>query len=198
MIASSNRKCVFRVGVRVYRGCVCVCVGVWIAALGKRRCENCRQNESQLVFFPSPFGCHSLFFFVLLLFFFSCRASTEVATHAHQQKTFVWQMKYSILQQDEREFNNIKILIRLRADGGQQNVNAKWENEMRCQLLTIKRLMTTEERTKQITKKRMYINNNANKQMNITKCVDDLIWCWAYGKGEFAGVLSDYGEEKEK
>lgn len=44
--------------------------------------------------------------------------------------------------------------------------------------------MTTEERTKQITKKRMYINNNANKQMNITKCVDDLIWSWAYDKGE--------------
>lgn len=58
--------------------------------------------------------------------------------------------------------------------------------------------MTTEERTKQITEKRMYINNNANKRINITKCVDDLIWSWAYDKGEFAGVLSDYGEEKEK
>lgn len=69
MIASSNRKCVFRVGVRVYRSCVCVCVGVWIAALGKRRCENCRQNESQLVFFPSPFGCHSLFFCFAFFFF---------------------------------------------------------------------------------------------------------------------------------
>lgn len=77
MIASSNRKCVFLSGcacVWVCTGRVCVCVGVWIAALGKRRCENCRQNESQLVFFPSPFGCHSLFFLFCFCFFLLSQA----------------------------------------------------------------------------------------------------------------------------
>lgn len=145
MIASSNRKCVFLCR------CACVSGGVWIAALGKRRCENCRQNESQLVFFPSPFGCRS--FCVVLLLFFSHRPSTEVATHAHhQQKTFVWQMKYSILQQDERGFNNIKILIRLQADGGQQNVIAKWAK--RNALPTVAHKKVNDNRRANITNNR--------------------------------------------
>jgi len=67
MIAFSNRKCSH---IREYVCGVCVCSGRFVCVLvDKRRCENGRQNESQLVlfifFFCSTFCFH---LFVLLPF----------------------------------------------------------------------------------------------------------------------------------
>lgn len=64
MIASSNRKCVFRVGVRVYRGCVCV-----------RGCVNCCARQTTLWKLPTKWKSIGIFPFALWMSFaFFCFA----------------------------------------------------------------------------------------------------------------------------